>query len=35
VGFAHRAEVDELNDRPRKRPGYYKPIEQIADLLLR
>jgi len=31
VGFAHRAEVDELNDRPR----YYKPIEQIADLLLR
>jgi IS30 family transposase len=29
------AVADELNDRPRKRLGYYKPIEQIADLLLR
>jgi IS30 family transposase len=32
------AELDrvaaELNDRPRKRLGYHKPIEEIADLLL-
>ena len=28
------AVADELNDRPRKRLGYHKPIEQIADLLL-
>ncbi len=27
--------ADELNDRPRKRLGFYKPTEQIADLLLR
>ncbi len=26
--------VDELNDRPRKRLGFYKPIEKIGDLLL-
>jgi len=25
----------ELNDRPRKRLGFYKPTEQIAELLLR
>ena len=25
----------ELNDRPRKRPGFKKPIEQIGPLLLR
>ena len=24
----------ELNDRPRKRLGFRKPVEQIADLLL-
>jgi IS30 family transposase len=24
----------ELNDRPRKRLGFRKPIEEIADLLL-
>ena len=29
------AVADELNDRPRKRLGFYKPIEQIAELLLR
>ena len=32
------AELDqvaaELNDRPRKRLGFRKPVEQIADLLL-
>jgi transposase, IS30 family len=32
------AELDrvaaELNDRPRKRLGFHKPIEEIADLLL-
>ncbi len=28
------AVADELNDRPRKRLGFYKPIEQIGDLLL-
>jgi len=28
------AVADELNDRPRKRLGFYKPTEQIADLLL-
>jgi IS30 family transposase len=27
--------ADELNDRPRKRLGFYKPIEQIGPLLLR
>ena len=27
--------ADELNDRPRKRLGFYKPTEKIADLLLR
>ncbi len=27
------AVADELNDRPRKRLGFAKPIEQIADLL--
>jgi IS30 family transposase len=27
--------ADELNDRPRKRLGFYKPTEQIAELLLR
>jgi IS30 family transposase len=27
--------ADELNDRPRKRLGFYKPIERIGDLLLR
>jgi len=26
--------ADELNDRPRKRLGFYKPTEQIAELLL-
>ena len=26
--------ADELNDRPRKRLGFYKPIEKIGDLLL-
>jgi IS30 family transposase len=25
--------ADELNDRPRKRLGFYKPIERIGDLL--
>jgi len=29
------AVADELNDRPRKRLGFYKPTEQIAELLLR
>jgi IS30 family transposase len=24
--------ADELNDRPRKRLGYYKPSERIAEL---
>ncbi len=28
------AVADELNDRPRKRLAFHKPIEQIADLLL-
>ncbi|MGH2741601.1 MAG: IS30 family transposase [Thermoleophilaceae bacterium] len=28
------AVADELNDRPRKRLGFHKPIEQITDLLL-
>ncbi len=28
------AVADELNDRPRKRLGFYKPIEKIGDLLL-
>ncbi|MGH2761566.1 MAG: IS30 family transposase, partial [Thermoleophilaceae bacterium] len=28
------AVADELNDRPRKRLSFHKPIEQIADLLL-
>ncbi len=28
------AVADELNDRPRKRLGFFKPIEKIADLLL-
>ncbi len=27
--------ADELNDRPRKRLGFHKPIERIGDLLLR
>jgi transposase, IS30 family len=27
--------ADELNDRPRKRLGFYKPIERIGELLLR
>ena len=27
------AVADELNDRPPKRLGFYKPIEKIADLL--
>ena len=27
--------ADELNDRPRKRLGFYKPTEKITDLLLR
>jgi hypothetical protein len=26
--------ADELNDRPRKRLGFYKPTEQLAKLLL-
>jgi IS30 family transposase len=25
--------ADELNDRPRKRLGFYKPSERIAELL--
>jgi IS30 family transposase len=29
------AVAHELNDRPRKRLGFYKPTEKIADLLLR
>jgi transposase, IS30 family len=29
------AVANELNDRPRKRLGFYKPTEQIAELLLR
>jgi transposase, IS30 family len=29
------AVAHELNDRPRKRLGFYKPNEKIADLLLR
>jgi IS30 family transposase len=29
------AVADELNDRPRKRLGFYKPNEKITDLLLR
>jgi transposase, IS30 family len=29
------AVANELNDRPRKRLGFYKPNEKIADLLLR
>ena len=29
------AVADELNDRPRKRLGFAKPIEQIGPLLLR
>jgi transposase, IS30 family len=29
------AVANELNDRPRKRLGFYKPTEKIADLLLR
>jgi len=37
---AHTAEeldrvADELNDRPRKRLAFRKPIEQIGELLLR
>jgi IS30 family transposase len=28
------AVAHELNDRPRKRPGFYKPNEKLADLLL-
>ncbi len=28
------AVANELNDRPRKRLGFYKPTEKIADLLL-
>jgi IS30 family transposase len=36
VNEAHLdAVADELNDRPRKRLGFYKPTEKIADLLLR
>ena len=27
--------AQELNDRPRKRLGYHKPIEEISELLLR
>jgi transposase, IS30 family len=27
--------ADELNDRPRKRLGFYKPTERLAELLLR
>ena len=27
--------ADELNDRPRKRLGFYKPTELLAELLLR
>ena len=26
--------ADELNDRPRKRLGFYKPTEQLTELLL-
>jgi transposase, IS30 family len=26
--------ADELNDRPRKRLGFYKPTEPLAELLL-
>ena len=26
--------ADELNDRPRKRLGFYKPTERLAELLL-
>jgi IS30 family transposase len=29
------AVADELNDRPRKRRGFAKPIEEIGSLLLR
>ena len=29
------AAADELNDRPRKRLGFRKPIEQIGPLMLR
>jgi IS30 family transposase len=29
------AVADELNDRPRKRLGFRKPIEQIGPLMLR
>jgi transposase, IS30 family len=29
------AVADELNDRPRKRLGFYKPTERLAELLLR
>jgi IS30 family transposase len=29
------AVADELNDRPRKRLGFSKPIEEIGPLLLR
>ncbi len=37
---AHTAEeldrvADELSDRPRKRLGFRKPIEEIGELLLR
>lgn len=35
VSEAHLdAGADELNDRPRKRLGFAKPIEEIAELLL-
>ena len=27
--------AEELNDRPRKRLGFYKPTERLAELLLR
>jgi len=27
--------ADELNERPRKRLGFYKPTERLAELLLR
>ena len=27
--------ANELNDRPRKRLGFYKPTERLAELLLR
>ena len=38
LSIHNEAELDrvaaELNDRPRKRLGFRKPVEEIADLLL-